>query len=93
MSVAPNSRAAFATVNLGARQRDVLDAIAELHGQGWRPFDQDIASYLRRPINTITPRRGELADAGHVIKVGDKIGPCGVRVSCWAPVARRGELL
>ena len=91
---ARNSLAAYRSVDLGRRQRQVLDAIAEMFSQGWRPCDQDIAAYLRWPINTVTPRRGELVEAGHVIKGGDKEGPTGRRVSWWklALAAVQGDL-
>ncbi len=93
---AANSIAAFRSVPIGRRQRQVLDAITELWRQGWRPSDQDIAAYLGWPINCITPRRGELVDAGCVIKGGDKRAETGRRVSWWKPAvtaARQGELL
>ncbi len=92
--IAANSREAFASVNLGWRQREVYDAIVELWRQGWKPSDQDIARWLNRPINTITGRRGELVVLGQVVKGGDKIGPCSVRVSWWrsVPAAPQGEL-
>ena len=93
--VDPNSRAAFALVDVAACQRHVLNAIAKLHGEGRRSCDQDVATYLRWPIKCVTPRRGELAVAGHIIKAGDKLGPNNRKVTCWAPApvpARQLEL-
>lgn len=90
--VDPNSRAALAVVDVATCQRRVLDAIAKLRRDGWRPCDQDVGAYLRWPINTVTHRRGELADAGHIIRAGDKRGPHNRKVTCWAPVALQLDL-
>lgn len=57
--VTDTSRAAFNEVKpeLGDRQQLVLNTIKRAK----RPVnDQEIADFLRKPINTITPRRNEL---------------------------------
>ncbi len=93
-SAASNSIAAFRSVPVGRRQRQMLDAISELYRAGVQPSDQDLAAHLRWPINCVTPRRGELVEAGHVVKAGDKEGPTGRGVSWWrpAPAAPQGDL-
>ena len=83
--VHPNSLAAFQTVDLGRRQGEVLDAIAELCRRGERPCDADVGDYLHWTINQITPRRGELAAARRIVHAGDKIGKMGRKVACWRP--------
>ena len=93
--VDPNSLAAFALVNVNRRQRDMLAAITELHAGGRAPSDQDIALWLRWPINRVTPRRGELVAAGLVVPAGNKRGETGRKVCRWRPApvpARQLEL-
>ena len=91
---AANSLAAYRSLDLPTRQREVYDAIVELWRQGWKPSNQDITSYLGRPINCIPGRRHKLVEAGCVIRGGDKEGPTGRRVSWWcpAPAAPQGDL-
>lgn len=48
--------------NINAKQKAVLDTIRQLGVC----CDHQIAEYLGWPINTVTPRRGELVDSGHV---------------------------
>ncbi len=93
-SIAANSREAFASVDLGRRQREVLAAISELYREGCQPSDQDLVAHLRWPINRVTLRRGEIAEAGLVVKGGDKRGETGRTVSWWrpAPAAAQGEM-
>ncbi len=87
MTVHPHSLAAYELVDLGARQAQVLDAIGDLHDQGWKPCDSDIANYLCVPVSWVTPRRGELEALGVILPAGDKIGDAGRKVTIWAPVA------
>ncbi len=91
--VHPNSLAAFQTVDLGRRQGQVLDAIGELCRRGGRPSDADVARFLSWPINQITGRRHELAEAGRIVRAGNKIGKSGRRVAIWRPAAVQLELL
>ena len=88
-----NSRLAYDTVDLGRRQGEVLDAIAELCRRRWRPCDKDVADFLTWPINSVTPRRGELVAAGRVVHAGNKIGKSGRKVACWRPAPVQLELL
>ncbi len=44
------------------------------------------------PINTVTPRRGELAAAGRVVQGGTKKNEHGRRVSWWRPAAAQLDL-
>ena len=90
--VHPNSLAAFALVPIAPRQREVFEIIAQLYRDGFQPCDTDIADRLQWPISWVCPSRKELLIAGHVVKGGDKLGPHGRRVSCWAPVARQLDL-
>ena len=85
MTVQPNSLAAFASVDITTRQREVLEAIRALHHQNLRPSDQDIAATLRWPINRVTPRRGELMVLDLVLQGGHKTGCSGRRVQWWQP--------
>jgi hypothetical protein len=86
MTVRAESLAAYDTVDLTARQTDVLAAIAALHAAGRRPADADIAAHLGWTINRVTPRRGELVDLGRVTLAGRKLNAGGNRVRVWMPV-------
>jgi hypothetical protein len=48
--------------NINNKQQDVLDAIEKLGVC----CDHQIAEHLFWPINRVTPRRGELVDAGKI---------------------------
>lgn len=87
MIVQPNSLAAHDSVqpDLSRRQHAVLQAICELHEARRRPSDQDVAATLNLPINSITPRRGELEELGLILMAGHKTGRTGRRVAYWAP--------
>jgi hypothetical protein len=54
---------------IGDRQRIVLKAITELGPIS----DKQIAMILGWPINTVTPRRGELVEMGRVTCVGEQV--------------------
>lgn len=45
--------------------------------------DKEVAAILKRPINCITPRRGELAAKGYVIEAGETVNPNGRRATLW----------
>jgi hypothetical protein len=85
MPVVPNSLAAYDSLDLAGRQRQVLEAIWRLHEARARPSDQDIARHLGLPINCITGRRGELCDLGLVLPGRMKTAASGRRVQCWQP--------
>lgn len=93
MTITPESLAAFDTVDLTARQAEVLRAVVRLHGEGARPCDQDIADALGWPINRVTGRRGELLDLGRIVEAGRKRNALGNRVRIWAPVPKQLELV
>ena len=80
-----NSLAALASLHIGRRQEQVLAAIVDLHRDGLRPCDQDLAVYLRLPINSVGSRRNELVAAKLVERGGDKRGPFGRIVGWWRP--------
>ena len=50
--------------NLGERQLEVLKAIDKIEPCS----DLDLVDYLKKPINTITPRRNELVKMGLVVE-------------------------
>jgi hypothetical protein len=88
MSVAATSRWAYETVDVGARQKDVADALREL-GEA---SDAEIAGHLGWTINRVTPRRGELVDQALVTACGQKEGPYGCKVNVWRLVLAQGDL-
>ncbi len=90
--VHPNSLAAYESVDLGRRQLEVLDAIADLHRGGRKPSDSNLAQFLSWPISWMTPRRGELVAAGRVECAGNKVGEHGRTVSCWRLVPHQIDL-
>lgn len=46
--------------------------------------DRQISEYLKWPINRVTPRRGELVQADHIIQYKKQIDPeTGRTVSYW----------
>jgi hypothetical protein len=79
MTVTRTSLDAYDSVNLTDRQVEVLQAGEQLG----RFTDTDLAAHLGWPINRITPRRGELVDAGLFVKCGERLGPMGRRCSVW----------
>jgi hypothetical protein len=69
-----------ATQNLGAKQKEVLDALRFFPDA----TNRELKEHLHWEINSITPRVGELRDQGLVIDAG--IRPCkitGRRVHAW----------
>ena len=69
-----------ATQNLGAKQKQVLDALRFFPDA----TNRELKEYMHWEINSITPRIGELRDQGLVIDAG--IRPCkitGRRVHAW----------
>lgn len=73
--------------DLSFKQKQVWDA---LYTQG-EMTDQELSSFLKWPINTITPRRGELFEKGWVVMAGTKIGA--TKRSCvkWRAIVKRFE--
>lgn len=63
---------AHATQNLGAKQKQVLDALRFFPDA----TNTEIAAHLKWPINRITPRIGELRKMGLVLDAGRR--PCKV---------------
>lgn len=88
MPVVKTSLDAYDSVDLAARQADVLRALRAL-GEA---TDQEIAGWLDWTINRVTPRRGELAAMGLVHRARRRIGPTGRYVSVWALVPKQMEL-
>lgn len=88
MPVQATSLAAYDSVALGARQAEVLAAITELG----ECTDQQIADRLGWTINRVTPRRGELEEAGLVIRTAVRPGPTGRKVSVWRITPRQLRL-
>jgi predicted transcriptional regulator len=57
-----------ATQNLGAKQKEVLDALRFFPDA----TNAEIAAHLKWPINRITPRMGELRKMGLVLDAGKR---------------------
>jgi transcription initiation factor IIE alpha subunit len=88
MSVTQTSRDAYDSVDLTDRQIEVAQA-----GEQLGTFtDVDLANHLGWTINRITPRRGELVDAGIFIKCGERLGPTNRRCSVWKLKPRQMSL-
>lgn len=92
MAVTLTSLAAYDSVELNARQADVLAAIRALHEAGRHPSDQDLAEALGWSINRVTPRRGELVAYGEVVRTGTKIAKTGRVVMTWMPATQQLKL-
>lgn len=77
----PNSLFSYQVLSpkLNERQREVYDA---MRAMGRRFTDKDLANFLDWPINTVTPRRGELLKKGMIRKSGDVIQN-GRKASLW----------
>lgn len=88
MSVRDTSRAAYEDVrpDLGKKQAVVLQTIAKAK----RPVNnQEIASHLALPINTITPRTNELLSLNRVELAFKAIYPkTGRKVCYWKPIIK-----
>lgn len=89
MPVIATSLEAFDSVDLPARQAEVLGALREL-GEA---SDQEIAEHLGWTINRVTPRRGELEIRGLVMRRRLKRGRTGRKVSVWAPTPVQYRLM
>lgn len=81
MTVRPTSLEAYDSVDIGARQREVLNAIRELGAA----TDKEIARFLGWEINRITPRRGELVAAG-LVKERGVVEQNGRKAITWSVV-------
>lgn len=92
MTVLATSREAFKSVDLTARQADVMRALEALWAARSEPCDQDIAGFLDWPINRVTPRRGELEALGLIVRGGIKRGPSGRKTSWWRRMPRQPGL-
>lgn len=69
MAVTETSRKSYRKLNdLGNRQREVHKAIGELGTAS----NREIAKYLDKPVNEITPRVKELREYGFVAEHGKK---------------------
>lgn len=77
------SKEALDSVDVPARQAEVLAAIEQLGRDAGRPSDQDIARHLGWTINRVTPRRGELEKAGLIVEAGTKRNAFNRQVQCW----------
>lgn len=81
MAVTTTSKESYRKLkDLGARQTAVHKAIGELGTAS----NREIAMYLDKPVNEITPRVKELRDYGFVAEHGKKFDPETKRnVSAW----------
>lgn len=80
MGVVATSRWAYESVDLPARQLDVIVALLAM-GEA---TDKQIAAHLAWPINRVTPRRGELHEKGLVARARLTVDPeTGRDVSVW----------
>lgn len=88
MTVQPTSRWAYETVEVAARQQDVIGALREL-GEA---TDQQIAERLNWTINRVTPRRGELVAMNLAALARLGFNASGRKVSYWRLVLHQGDL-
>jgi hypothetical protein len=84
MTVATTSLLAYKKINrkLGAEQMKVYKALKKL-GES---TDLEVADYLRKEINTVTPRRNELAQYGYVKEVGRRMNRTNNTAKAWVAV-------
>lgn len=82
MSVSNTSQEAYDSVKpkLGDRQRSVYNTIKVLGS----PNNEQIAEFLKWPINTITPRVLELRAFGMVAHEGYTFSKSGRRTKMWS---------
>lgn len=82
MAIRDTSRAAYEEISpeLGDRQKVVLETI----GRAKRPVNnQEIADFLGKPINTITPRTNELVGLEKVELAFKAVYPVTKRKVCY----------
>lgn len=70
--------------DLNLKQEAVWSALYEYGSM----TDQELANYLHWPINTVTPRRGELFDLGLAVEDGIKKGQTGRPCTVWKAILR-----
>jgi len=87
MPVTETSMTAFKKINLGQRQIAVHLALKTLT----RATDLEIAEYLGKPINEITPRRNELVKLGYAKENGRKVNPSGNTAKAWTYTTPEAE--
>jgi len=76
------SRPAFEEAKLNINDKQL--AVYRVINQSLRINDREIAEKLQWPINRVTPRRGELVDAGHIESAGVFLDPAsGRKVNYW----------
>lgn len=73
---------------LNNKQREVYEAIEDLYPCS----DKDIAKHLNWPINSVTPRRGELYKKHRIIADYVARDYTGRMVTFWKPRDGRGEM-
>lgn len=66
---------------LGPKQKTVLEALEEIAPA----TDKQLAEHLGWPINTVTPRRGELYKKGKVIEAYVQRDTSGRPATFWKP--------
>lgn len=66
---------------LGPRQKLVLEALEEIAPAN----DKQLAEHLRWPINTVTPRRGELLKKQKIVEAYTGIDTSGRKAIYWKP--------
>lgn len=73
--------------SLKQSQQRVLNILQEATRNGYDMLDYEVAKALGQPINTVTPRRGELASMGLVFKTVKRVNLSTGKLS-WAWKAR-----
>jgi hypothetical protein len=66
---------------LKGSQQKVYLILQEATKNGFDMLDYETAKALHAPINTVTPRRGELVNAGLVFKTRRRVNPSTGRLS------------
>ena len=80
--------AAISMIDHTATGREKVFQLLTLHGP---MTDQQMSIALGMPINTLTPRRGELANEGSIVKVGEGKTLSGRRAVLWSVAPSTGE--
>jgi len=69
--------------SLGDKQRQVYKLLEKASLNGFDMTDKEIGKALHWPINTVTPRRGELVELGLVTVSQIRFNDTGKRAIAW----------
>jgi phosphoenolpyruvate-protein kinase (PTS system EI component) len=69
--------------DLGRKQKVVLKQLEDATRNGYDMTDMELGKALHWPVNTITPRRGELVSLGLVVEACVRVNVTGRRAKAW----------